>query len=232
VGVVTTKRNVAELSGELLEAVHQAWQRERRISTHHDRGVRAALLDGADDALEHRRRTTRCGRIARAQQRRDHLAALAIEDDHRMKHVLVVVAVEDGQLLLAVRRVVGAVDVEHDERRRRVERVDVRLLELSAQPVQLASGDGVFQARQGWLGRQRLVPSAARLLKHRIVAQPVSVVAVFVAERDLVDTLAKLLDPVVTPTTGIALVVDQPRERAGQADPVVEVSQEQRSAVG
>jgi hypothetical protein len=50
---------------------------------------------------------------ARAQDRGDQLPGVRVEDEERMVHLLAVVAVVSRPLLLAVRRVVGAIEIEH-----------------------------------------------------------------------------------------------------------------------
>src|ERR1041385_513799 len=130
-----------------------------------------------------------------------------------------------------MRRVVGAIGVEHDERGCGVEFVDVLTLELAPQSIQLATSDLVLPTRQRRLRGQRAV-RVTRMLDRRIVAKPIGIVAVLVAERDLIDALAKLLATVMAPTLGVAVVFEKRGELAREADALVDLPQQQDAAVG
>src|SRR5487761_1850254 len=62
-------------------------------------------------------------RLARAQDDRHRLAGRRLVDVDRQKAAAIVMSVEHGALLLAMRRVLGIVDVEQDAPRHRVEAV-------------------------------------------------------------------------------------------------------------
>jgi hypothetical protein len=83
--------------------------------------------------------------LGRAQQRSDE-AALAIEHDHGLKAVLVVMRVEQAQLLRPVRGIKGVVDVEHDAPRHLPERAAVEIDESMAHAQQGAGVGPVLQA--------------------------------------------------------------------------------------
>jgi hypothetical protein len=70
------------------------------------------------------------------------------------------------------------------------------------------------------------------MLDRRIVSKVIGVVTVFVAERDLVDALAELLAAIVASALGMAVVVEQRGKSAGQADPIVDLPQQQDAAIG
>ncbi len=124
----------------------------------------------------------------------------AAEDVQRQIAVAVVVAVEVPALLLAVERIVGGIEVEHDADRRLAmgveEEIDEQPLDRAAVVVELvvpvlADLAGVLQPIERRLAGER----AARLVEHggerRIVAQRVVVDQVLVAERDAEDALAQ-----------------------------------------
>jgi hypothetical protein len=71
-----------------------------------------------------------------SQQRGHQLPAQRIEHQQQTEHVVVVEAMEERELLIAVRLVVRLVDVEHDQVRRRIELVDVASLVVAPQPVE------------------------------------------------------------------------------------------------
>ena len=74
-------------------------------------------------------------------------AALAIEDDDRLEAVFVVMGVEQAQLLAAVHRVEGVVDIEHDALRHLAERAALDVDQGPAQAQQRATS-GRFSSRE------------------------------------------------------------------------------------
>lgn len=62
-----------------------------------------------------------------SQQGEDRLAGDAVENQNRLEAGAAVVRVEQRQLLLAVHRIVGVVDVEHDARWRACEAAAVEI---------------------------------------------------------------------------------------------------------
>lgn len=74
-----------------------------------------------------------------------------------MEHVVVVEAVEERELLRAMGRIVGAIDVEHDALRSWIEGIDVVLLESSPQTIQLAPAHAILEPTQRGLRRERLL---------------------------------------------------------------------------
>ncbi len=123
--------------------------------------------------------------LGRAQQRGDE-APLAVEHDHGLKAVLVVIGVEQAQLLRAMDRIEGVIDVEHDTLRHLPERGAIEIDHGTAHAQQRAGVGQVLQARDGGLGAQVASGRQAvqRHLEHRIGAQAGGVVAVLVARGD------------------------------------------------
>ena len=54
------------------------------------------------------------GGISRPQPRRQQASGVALEDQHGVIHMLAVGAVEEAELLLAVRGIVGGIEIEQD----------------------------------------------------------------------------------------------------------------------
>jgi len=88
--------------------------------------------------------------LRRAQQGGDE-ATLAIEDDDRLEAVLVVVGVEQPQLLAAVHRVEGVVDIEDDALRHVAERAAPDVHQGPAQAQQCPCIRQVLEPRDGRL---------------------------------------------------------------------------------
>ena len=81
-------------------------------------GARPVPADAPHQVLEEDADLGARRRLARAQENRHRLAALDMVDVHRQEAPRVVKGVEQRQLLLAVHRVAGVVDVERDRRGR------------------------------------------------------------------------------------------------------------------
>ena len=100
-------------------------------------------------------------------------AALAVEDDDRLKAVFVVMGIEQPQLLAAVDRIEGVVDVERDPLRDLAEGVAIKIDHGAAHAQQGARVRQVLQPRDGRLRTQLAVGrrQVERHLEHRIAAQ-------------------------------------------------------------
>jgi hypothetical protein len=162
--------------------------------------------------------------VAGAQHRGDDLPRLAIEDQQRMVHVLPKVAVVGAPVLLAMGRIVGAIEVEHDPPRdsRPLALVQVDRSQRLGQPVAVPGRQRVLEAREGWLAGQvgvALGQPPAHQLQQRIVAQGVGVVLVFIAGGDLVDALAQQLQRRVT--AAAASVRNRRRQRGTQSQRLI-----------
>jgi hypothetical protein len=86
-----------------------------------------APADGADDVAQDERHLGPVRGLAGPQDHRHRLARDRLVDVDRQEAPLVVVGVEEGELLTAVRRVAGVVDVEHDPVRHPLEAVAEQL---------------------------------------------------------------------------------------------------------
>ena len=95
----------------------------------------------------------------RTQACRQQASGVALEDEHGVVHVLVVGAIEKTELLLAVRGIVGGIDIEQD-RAALAHLVAAETDELLDQSVievhQVAGTRRVLPAAQGRLGAERV----------------------------------------------------------------------------
>ncbi|HTC79795.1 MAG TPA: hypothetical protein VK657_14365, partial [Terriglobales bacterium] len=110
-----------------------------------------------------------------------------------MIHMLAVGSIEEAELLLAVSRIVGGIEIEQ-ELAALANLVAAEADELLAQPVvgvhQIAGGRRVLPAAERGLGTERVAQFLiGDDLQHGIVAQTVGVVGVFVAGHDLIDAI-------------------------------------------
>ena len=113
---------------------------------------------------------------ARPQPGHQHVACGRLADDQRQVLILIVVAVEQGQLLTAVRRIVGLVEVERDRLGQAAgvlvtQALDAGVEREAQKLLQLGRRDAVFKTRERRLRSQRRIvrPLVGDELEHRIV---------------------------------------------------------------
>ena len=95
---------------------HQALAREAGIGTQDDPHPRPRLPNVPDDPLDLLNAATRRIDVRAPQLGREQMSAT--EDVERQIAVTVVVAVKEAAFLMAVQRIVGRVEIEHDLARR------------------------------------------------------------------------------------------------------------------
>ena len=99
------------------------------------------------------------GSSSRAQSCRQQASGVALEDQHGVIHVLAVSSVEEAELLLAMSRIVGGVNVEQNLATL-ADWVAADPDELLAQPIvgvhQIASRRRVFPATERGLGTEHV----------------------------------------------------------------------------
>ena len=160
-------------------------------------------------------------------------AALGIEDDDRLEAVVVVVGVEQAQLLAAVHRIEGVIDIEDDALRHLAERAAVDVDQGPAQAQQRPRIRQVLQPRDGRLRTQ--VPTRRQPFERQlegIAAQAGRVVAVLVAGRDHQHPEADDVGDRVHGAAGIARIVDTGGETVGDFEPLLDRAQNQQTSVG
>ena len=195
---------------------------ERGVPPKHDAHPRPRLAKTLDQPRQYRPRVPRRIDVRRAKVRDQELAAA--KRIQRQETVPVVVPVKEPPRLMAVHRVVGRVEVNHQLARR----APVRGNELLHQDLvnrhrPLPLGPALEPAqRRG--ACQRLV-SFTRCLHHLIVAQCIVVVQIFVARRHRVHPLAHHRHHFVTNLRALASVTDCTGHPLGQAQFAVHLAQ-------
>lgn len=81
---------------------------------------------------------------------------LGAGDRHRQVLILLVEAVKEDQLLLAMRGIVEGIDVERDPRRWRGEGVEELVTQHVSQPLEVGDRDGVLPTARGGSNRDRV----------------------------------------------------------------------------
>ena len=197
------------------------------------RGQRVA--DASHQPAQMRPHLDTGGRLARPQHDGDRAACRAVIDMDGEKAALVVMGVEQRQLLMAVHHVAGVVDVQHHPIRRGGVAFHPLIDQSIGQTDGVTDRRGIFQAREGRLGRQ-IGPGfrqvSAGELERRISAQRAEVVAVLIAARDGEDAGADHVCDRVLHAAWIAPIRDEAGEPLGDPEPALGLGQEHDAAVG
>ena len=166
-------------------------------------------------------------RLARAQENRHRLAALHVVDVDRQEAASVVVGVEQRELLAAVHRVAGVVDVERDGRGRGGEGAAEEIDQRRRHARHLDARGRVLQPAHGRLraqGAAALRRPAHGQLEQRIGAQGVAVVGILVPAGDREHAEAQHRRQRVDHRRRIAPLPDAARQRLGQAEPALSLA--------
>jgi hypothetical protein len=191
--------------------------------------------DAPDQMLEHQRHLLSRWRLALPQEHHDRLAAGHVIDVDRQEAAGVVVGVEQRQLLPAVNRVAGVVDVQRDRGRLLREALAEQIHHHRRHPRRSHPRGHVLEPAHGRLRAQRraaLWQPARRQLEQRVIAQRITVIGILMAagnghHAEQQHLLNRVADP-----AGIAPVLHAGRQHARQAQPPVRLPQEQQAAIG
>ena len=143
---------------ELAELVEQG-QGETGVAAQLDLHAGKCGLQSRHQTHQHGHDAGMAGGISRTQACRQQASGVALEDEHGVVHVLVVGAIEKAELLLAVRGIVGGIDIQQD-RAALAHLVAAETDELLDQSVvevhQVAGARRVLPAAEGRLGAERI----------------------------------------------------------------------------
>ena len=204
------------------------------VSPEGEPGARPVPADAAHQVLEEGADLGARRRLARAQENRHRLAALHVVDVDRQEAASVVVGVEQRELLAAVHRVAGVVDVERDGRGRGGEGAAEEIDQRRGHPCHLKPRGRVFQPAHGRLraqGAAALRRLAHGQLEQGIGAQGVAVVGILVSTRDREHTEAQHRRERVDHQRWVAPLPDAARKRLGQPEPAFRLVQQDQPAV-
>ncbi len=138
---------------ELAELIEQR-QSETGIAAQLDLHAGKSGLQSRHQAQQHGHDASMTGGVSRSQSRRQQASGVALEDQHRMIHVLVVGAVEEAELLLAMGGIVGGIDIQQDL---------AAFADLLAAEANELIEQSIVQAHQ-IAGRRRILPATERRL--------------------------------------------------------------------
>jgi len=172
--------------------------------------------------------------IAGAENRGKRKPVEAVEDQQRMVHVLIIVAVKETQLLVPMGGVVGGVHIQYDPFRRAEMRPDVQIGQEVGEAAEIATGYPVLKPADGRLTGQIgacLRQSSRHDLERRIAFERIGVIGVFITQRDGKDTLPHQADNIVERALPITTIMDT--ERGGSRDAVafIDLPKQQTAAV-
>src|ERR1039457_1847754 len=161
------------------------------------------------------------------------------EPSHRQVAPGVVVAVEEGELLRAMSRIVRRVQVNRDPLDLALQApamsLDHSVGEGNTHPVQIRPLKGVLEARQGRLRGQVLAIDRVAIteqLLDRIRSQSARIIGIRVAARNRIQTLAHQIPDRMADLARLASVIDAADQRLGQTEATVARLQQDRSAIG
>ena len=157
----------------------------------------------------------------------------AVEDHDRLEAVVVVMGVEQPQLLAAVHRVEGVVDVEHDPLRDLGEGGAVEPDHPPRHPQQHAPVGQVLQSAHGGLRAEVALARQPleRHLEHRVAPQRVGVDAVLVAGGDHQHPEAQYVRDAVHGARRVARIIDAGGEPPCHVEPPLHLPQRQEPGV-
>jgi hypothetical protein len=148
--------------------------------------------------------------VARPEERRDEVSAVAVEDEQRMVHVLAVIAVVIRTFLFSVGGIIGRVEVQKHSLWGAVlfSSREVEFEEDFGYPVARVSCRCVLHPTDGRLTRKdssTLGKRATHQLEQRIFSKSVRVVLILIATRNLKDALPNERDKGV-PSSPLSLL--------------------------
>src|SRR6266849_1986809 len=219
----------------VLRIIEQRRLGEIAIATDSNRTPRKACSQSAYHRSQQRQKLAYAAHVARAQTRSQQHSRMRFEDEQRVVHVGVVVRVEEGELLLSMGGVRGGVDVQDELRGHPLSTTQAAAAKpLGALVLQKSNRlpcTGVLQARQGGLRGQRRGAFAHHALHGCIVAQEGRVVGVFVARRNLIDSLAHQIQGAVPRVAFVSLVDTQRLKRCREPQTLIKLAHQHQPRV-
>ena len=142
----------------------------------------------------------------------------------------------EGELLLAMGRVIGVIEVKHNGGRRLWVTGDEVIDERVGEPVDILAIDAVFKPGKGRGTRQGLrglqgEPLHAEL-KQGVVPETIGIIAIRIAGGDLIDTLGEEVTERMMNIGRMALVLHSGGQAFGEANLAVDTTQQEGAKVG
>ena len=142
----------------------------------------------------------------------------------------------EREFLLAMCRVIGVIEVEHNGGGGLRVAGDEVVDQCLREPVEVLAVDAVFKTRKGGGTRQVLFWLQGRPLnaelKHGVVPETLGIIAVGIPGGDLIDTLGKEVTEGVVDIGRMPLVLHGSRKAFGEANLAVDATQQEGTKVG
>lgn len=238
-GILGHRDDVLDVGG--LEQVEDRGGGEAAVQADPQPRVRKRGPEFRQQAQQEARHAHGGGRGPGAQQRRDQvLPGLVVkgqERDERQVAPAAIEAVEEGELLRAVRGILGEVEIDRDPPRLGAPSAMLRddgIGQRLAQAEQRARRDRILEAREGGLRRQaRAVDRIAiqQQLVDGVVGQGVRVIRVGVPAREAEDALREEIPHGMAHAGRVPSVAQDARQRVDQAQATVRGLEQDRAAV-
>ncbi len=148
-------------------------------------------------------------------------------------------AIEEGELLSAVGRIVGGVEIDRDPRDLALQAsavpLDHGLGQCDPHPVQIRTIQGILEARERRLGGEILATdrvATAQQLLDRVGRESARIIAIRVATGDRVETLTHQRPDRMADLARLAPVIDAANQRLGQTHAPIAGFKQERAAIG
>ena len=148
-------------------------------------------------------------------------------------------AVEEGELLRAVGRVIGGIEIDRDPACAAMQPLLVPLdharRQLAAHRVEGLTGHAVFEPRDRRLRRERIAGDGVTTqqeLLNRIARQPVGVIGIGIAAGEAEDPMGQQVTQRVPHLSGLPIVHEAAREPIDQSVPAFRRVQQDGAAIG
>src|SRR6202166_5117059 len=201
--------------------------RETPVEAHPDLRLGKGIANPCNQTAQNPDGAHRTRRIPTPQHRRHQvLLGLLIKGEktnHRQVTVAIIVAVKKGELLLAVRGVVGGIHIDGDATSASMQTLAMAFNDTVRQRFchskQFLTIWSIFKARQSRLRSQVLavdgIPTNQKLVD-RIRRQPCRIVGVFISQRDGHDPLSNQLTQLMVHLAGLSIISHTSRQCRSQ----------------
>ena len=204
------------------------------VAAHQDLHFGPVHANAGDDVTQNVRDLLARRPLAGTDQRQHGLARGGLEDFDRLEAGGADMRIEERELLLAVRGIIGVVDIEHDAVRHTIPAFAEQVDEPQSDAFERAPVGQVLEPGQRRLAHQieaALGGAAARDLERRIGAQRIEVVAVLIAGRDRHHARRRHVGVGVDDARRIAVVGQRRGDDVGEAQPQRDLAQDDDAAV-
>jgi hypothetical protein len=135
-----------------------------------------------------------------------------------------------------MRRIFRVIQIENEVAWREGKACDKLVNQRFAETINILAAGRMLKARHRRRRCQRGIPierqTTSAKLEHRVMAQAIGLIAIFVAATDLVDALGQQIGVRVRDVAGVARVDQGVRQSLGEANLTIHATQQQRPQVG